>query len=280
MQQTSNTYSKYTGVAFVIFITVALVNFFFPSKGNVNWMDYKEALEKAISVSKPLLIFPMQKYSGRTKLAENSIFSNDSVVSFIQSEFIATSLDLDKANEKTIANTKYKTNNPNFSIVADKFGRGVAYLDNSWSSSVFMEFARRILNFKTMMFLNFDDAKYQSQLQSKPTLIFVSNSFTQNIDINEHLKDEDLFKAIDTYFIPTLVMMYEEWDKTLVKDVIPIDNTEQISIGVSSQNGFKFTKSAEARIIITSDKDSVLKTFIIGNDTEEIKSAIKEFTKK
>src|SRR5690606_21567672 len=148
-----------------IFITVALVNFFFPSNGNVNWMDYKEALEKAISVSKPLLIFPMQKYSGRTKLAENLIFSNDSVVSFIQSEFIATSLDLDKANEKTIANTKYKTNNPNFSIVADKFGRGVAYLDNSWSSSVFMEFARRILNFKTMMFLNFDDAKYQSQLQ-------------------------------------------------------------------------------------------------------------------
>jgi hypothetical protein len=271
MLQNTNKYSRIFAGAFVVLFVTSVIFYFFPSAGNVKWLDLSTALEQAPKQNKPILLYPFNKFATVNKLANKAIFSNDTVVKFIYDTFIPAKLDLDEKADAEMAKKRYLIDNGKYSIVLDKYGRGIIFLDNSWSSGVFHEFAKKSLDYSYFKFLYYDDAKAKAISENKPMLIFVTNNYYQNISINERLQNDSLMNYINGKFIPVAMMSYEEWDRSILKKYLneddPIVESHEVNLATGNQ---MFKKSpSELILIISPTDDKLLGRVVVSDSTED-----------
>lgn len=279
MLQNSNKYAYYAAIAFALIFAFAVILYFFPSQGKVDWLEYSNAIESAAVNHKPVLLYPTSKFSTTNKLANKGLFSNDTLVSFIKENFIPTKLDLDDRGEQKIAKKRYMIDDGKFSIILDEYGRGLYFLDNSWSIGVFTEFAKKALGYPLFKLSYFNDAKSKAVEEDKNLLVIVSNSYYQNISIGEALLNEELYEFINSDFIPALLISYEEWDKSILKKYLPENDTTVINMGWNTSSGFKINNVASQEfLLILSPDGNLIKKLNIPESPEkwisEIKSAL------
>ena len=270
MLQNTNKYSRIFAGAFVVLFVTSVIFYFFPSAGNVKWLDLRTALEQAPKQNKPILLYPSNKFATVNKLANKAIFSNDTLVKFVENTFIPAKLDLDEKADAQMAKKRYLIDNGKYSIVLDKYGRGIIFLDNSWSSGVFHEFAKKALDYSYFKFMYYDEAKTKAIAESKPLLIFVTNNYYQNISVNERLQNKDLQKYINEKYIPVAMMSYEEWDKSILKKYLKEDDPIILSFKINlSLETNVFNKSPSELILIISPTDDKLLGKVVLSDASD-----------
>jgi len=280
MQQNTNQYLKYVIALFVIFLISSVVLYFFPSQGKVKWMELEQAMEKSKLENKPVLLYPYIKWLAKNKIAAKSIFSNDSTVKYINETFIPAGLNLEEEKDLNIAKSRYKIDNGNYCVVLDKYGRGVGFLDNSWSGTVFKEFANEILKYKYFEFDYYDEAKTKAAEQNKNMLIFITNNYFQNISTNELLKDDSLYNFIKTNYIPVAMMTYEDWDKSIIKKYFDENDPILISFKVELLSGnTKLQTSQPVNLLLVSPDEKLIDRIILDKDDIDLLSKLKEFNK-
>lgn len=281
MKQNTNSYARIISIAFIAFFVTGIIMYFFPSEGNVKWLNYKEALALASNQGKPTLLYLTNKYSSVNKIANKSIFSNDTVLAFIESNFVTGRLDLDDKSDAEMAVKRYKVDNGKYSIILDRHGRGVMFLDNSWSAGIFTEFAKKALEYPYFDFAYYDEAKKQSIEVNKPIFMIVTNDYYQNINVNEKLKDEKTLSYINDNFIPIAMMSYEEWDRSILKNYLPSDDPIVVTKPEESNLGVvKFTKSPPVTILIISPENTLLGRVMLEDASADWIAEIEKVLKK
>ncbi len=277
MQQNTNSYARIVSISFLIFFVSGVVMYFFPSEGNVKWLQYKTALELASKQGKPVLLYLSNRYSKVNKLANKSIFSNDTILSFIESNLVPGKLNLDDKLDADMAKKRYQLEDGKYSILLDKYGRGVVFLDNSWSAGIFAEFTRKALTYPYFDFLYYDEAKRNSTRDNKPMLMIITNDYYQNINMNEKLSDEKTLKYINEGYIPLAMMSNEEWDRSILKNYLASDDPIIISKSAESNYGMvKFATSPPPTILIISPNNTVIARIDLEDTTKDLISEIEK----
>lgn len=278
MLQASNQYLKYTSISFGVFLLISLIFFFSDNSGDINWLNYEEALNKANYENKPIMLYIHNKWVANNKIANKTLFSNDSVVNFVNKNFIPAKIDFNKKEDKELLKKRYNVDFSNYTLVLDKFGRSLSFLDNSWSSAMFINFAEEVLNFPSLKFDDFDAAKEKSKQTHKPLLIFVINTYFQNVELNAKLKDTNQFNYINDNFIPISLMSYNDRDLMILSlyyssddPVMKFNKIEKIS------NDLQYSTAPNPNILIVSIENGILgKIELDKNFKDNIKEKIEE----
>ncbi len=278
MLQASNQYFKYTSISFGVFLLISLIFFFSDNSGNIDWLNYNEALNKAKQKNKPIMLYIHNKWVANNKIANKTLFSNDSVVNFINNNFIPAKIDFNKKEDKELLKKRYNVDFSNYTLVLDKYGRSLSFLDNSWSSSMFINFAEEVLNFPSLKFNDFDAAKEKSKLSHKPLLIFVINTYFQNVELNAKLKDTNQLDYINENFIPISLMSYNDRDLMILSlyyssddPIMKFNKVEKIS------NDLQYSTAPNPNILIVSIENGILgKIELDKNFKDNIKEKIEE----
>ncbi|MDT3738457.1 MAG: hypothetical protein RO257_03020 [Candidatus Kapabacteria bacterium] len=281
MQQNTNQYARYLSIAFGIILISAIIMYFFPQPGDVKWLTLNKALEQSVTQNKPVLLYPYQKLASKNKIANKAIYSNDTVVKFIYDNFIPAGINLDNKADAESAKSKYLVGNGNYSIVLDKYGRGIAFLDNSWSAGVFREFAKELLKYNYFKFDDFEVAKSNAVITGKKLLVFVTNNYFQNISINEKLKNEKLMTYINEKFIPSAMMTYVKGDLELIKLYFDEEETLRIDFSMNTGTGInQFTTDPASTVLVINSDDSLMGKIELEQDTDLKKELEKILNKK
>ena len=278
MLQASNQYFKYTSISFGVFLLISLIFFFSDNSGNIDWLNYNEALNKAKQKNKPIMLYIHNKWVANNKIANKTLFSNDSVVNIINKNFIPAKIDFNKKEDKELLKKRYNVDFSNYTLVLDKYGRSLSFLDNSWSSSMFINFAEEVLNFPSLKFNDFDAAKEKSKLSHKPLLIFVINTYFQNVELNAKLKDTNQLDYINENFIPISLMSYNDRDLMILSlyyssddPIMKFNKVEKIS------NDLQYSTAPNPNILIVSIENGILgKIELDKNFKDKIKEKIEE----
>ncbi|MBX3042684.1 MAG: hypothetical protein KIT33_01170 [Candidatus Kapabacteria bacterium] len=258
MKQNSNQYSKYLAVVFILAFVPAFVMYFFPTSGKINWVTIEEATKNAENNQKPIFLYVSNKYSGVNKLAGKSLFSNDSIVSFIETEFNPAILNLQNDEEKLLAENRYQVTNGNYSILLDKYGRGVSFLDNSWTASNFLSFAAKSVDFPYFNLPYIDKAQLIANESGKYILVILTHAYFQNISMNEWLLSTNM-ELLDSNFVICAMMAYEEKDKARLKKYYDDDIlfNQHFDTKIST-GGLNFAKTNQASFLIIAPQDSLI----------------------
>lgn len=266
MNQNNNTYAIISASVFGLAFIIASIYYFFPSNGDVVWVKIEEALEKSINEDKPILLYTYNKFAAVNKIANQSIFSNDTVVNFIQSNFIPASINLDNSHDLELAKRRYQVDNGQFTVLLDKYGRGITFLDNSWSAGVYKEFAQKAISYPYFKFLYYDEAKQDAAKSSKPMIIFLTTNYYQNISFNEKLSEDDFLQYVNDKFIPVAMMTYEEWDRAILKNLMP-ENDPVLSYNseIKQSNLVKFKKSPSEEILLVSPDNKLIGRLVVSD---------------
>lgn len=277
MQQNTNFYARIVSISFIIFFVSGIIMYFFPSEGNVKWLKYNTALELASKQGKPVLLYLSNRFSKVNKLANKSIFSNDTILSFIESKLVPGKLNLDEKLDAEMAKNRYQLEDGKYSILLDKYGRGIVFLDNTWSAGIFVEFARKALAYPYFDFLYYDDAKLNSSKSNKPILMIITNDYYQNINMNEKLSDEKTLKYFNDGFVPIAMMSYEEWDRSILKNYLASDDPIINSRIVESDFGIaKFKTSPPPIILIISPDNKVIAKIVLEDTSVDLISEVEK----
>jgi hypothetical protein len=270
MLQQTNQYLKYTVIAFGILLAVSLIFYFSDNSGDVKWVKYEDAIIKAEKENKPILLYAHNRWAANNKIANKSLFSSDSVVKFIYKNFIPVRLDLNKPQDKKLLKNRYNIENSNFTLVLDKYGRSIGFLDNSWTGAMFISFGKELLKYPFLKFDNFDIAKEKSKTNGKPLIIFVANTSFQNVEFNTKLNDSTFMSYVNSNFTPVALMSYDERDLRILglyytaDDPVLKFNKEEKSSSLA-----QYTSAPPPNILIVSIENGIMGKLTIDKNLKE-----------
>lgn len=278
MKQNSISYIKFIVPAFIIFFVASLILYFMENSGKVKWLDYNEALVKSQNNNLPVLLYPLQSWSAKGKLANKSIFSDDSVVKFIYRNFVPAKLDIDDKAEKSFLKDRYKVENPNFTLVLDKYGRGINFLDNGWSSVMFLNFAKESLKHPFLKYKDINSCLAESAQDGKSVMLFVTNNYIQNIGFQDIINDSSMTEIIKNSFHPTVLMSFYPPDLEYLKlyynldDPVILSNTESIIT-----EAIQSSKAPSEEILLLNSKNSVIKRIKLSESRDSLTAILSNF---
>ena len=110
MNQRHNKGIKVLMVSGIIIATIAAILEYYPTTNTVQWIPYETAFQKARQENKYIYVDVYAEWCDPCKLMDKTTFVNDTVLTLLHNNFIATRINID--DEKIGAKVKEKFNIP------------------------------------------------------------------------------------------------------------------------------------------------------------------------
>lgn len=223
MKQNSNKFFKVTLIVFAVSLVVSSIFYFTVKPGEVGWYEYEEGISKAASENKPVLLFSYYFWSRTSRLASQSIYSEENIVGFIEDNFIPVVMNMEDKDDRQTANKDFSIEGAQLSYILDKHGRVVSFLENITMPFRFLSQARSAAKSPYLSLPYYNEAMKKSESTGKPVLLLVVGTLRQNGELLEQFNNPAFKKTIKEHFVPTTLFTYNEEDSATLAPLLSED---------------------------------------------------------
>lgn len=258
MEQNSLKVFRIFGILFLIILVMAIVVFFIPKAGNLKSINFSEALQKANATNKPILITSYSKWDRKNKMNNQILFTNDSLLNILNSNFVTVILDADNESENKILK-EYNVKST-ASLVVDKNGKPITYIANTNTSDEFIVSLKEINKIPMLKWDSFDDAMLKSKQDSKPVICFVTSYINDNLRLSMDLRMDTILQSINNNYHPVLLFINHRPDFDIAQQLLGFDDKVIIKMkenfldGAKSNNFNVYESGLIKLVILNSDK--------------------------
>jgi thiol-disulfide isomerase/thioredoxin len=213
MHQRETTYAKWLAIAGGIFLIVAAVMEYWPSKNELPWLDIDEAKATAIRLKRPILVDVYAEWCGPCKSMEKNVFPDDSVQLILKSRYVLAKINGD---DPVLGDTLRKQFHikayPTY-IVLTPTGRERKRHIGYYRRSPFIEWLNDSTGVQILQWQELDKVMAEASLQKRRVMVLVLYSSEDVEPVNDMFEEQKVAEIIGKHFVPTLLVKSNSSDR-------------------------------------------------------------------
>jgi thioredoxin-related protein len=269
MNQNSILPVKILGSAFIVTFLVALILYFQTDADKLSWLNLDEGLKKAKETNKMIFVKFYSKWDNKSKQLNETIFSNDTVIKYLNSNYILVMVNLNDEKQTKSAEELYGIKGTSVFLVLDKTGRPASFAPTQANEDYFLRFLQEIIKISLFDWVTFEDALKATDSTGKLTFCLITGDINVNIMFNELLKKSENSNELDMNYIPTTLYLYHKSDRNKIvellgkeSDLLQEKDMKEFSVGASTGSGFQYTKKEQnTRVYLIGKGRKILGSF-------------------
>jgi thioredoxin-related protein len=269
MNQNSIFPVKILAVTFIVSFAIALILYFQTDPGKLSWLNLNEGLKKAKETNKMIFVKFYSKWDKKSKQLNESIFSNDSVVKYLNSNFLPVMISLNDNEQSKKAEELFGIKGTSLFLVLDKNGRPASFAPTQFNEDYFLQYLQEIKKINIFKWLSYEDALQETDSTGKLTFCIVTSDINVNLMFNDILKKQENLNELEMNYIPTTLYLYYKSDRNKIVELLGEKNDllqspfmQEYSVGASTRNGFQYSrKEQNSRVYLIGKKRNILGSF-------------------
>jgi thiol-disulfide isomerase/thioredoxin len=219
MHQRETTYARWLAIVGGVFLIVAAVLEYWPSKNELRWLGIDEAKATAIRLKRPMLVDFYAEWCGPCKSMEKSVFPDDSVQLILKSRYVLAKINGD---DPVLGDTLRKQFHirayPTY-IVLTPTGRERKRHVGFYPRSPFIEWLNDSTGVEIFQWKEFDNAVTEASLQKRRVMVLVLNSSEEIESVNGMFEEQKVGEIIGKHFVPTLLVKGNSSDRAAIEQL-------------------------------------------------------------
>lgn len=206
MKQRRDQEIKIFGIAGIVLTIAAAVMEYRPVENAIEWVSYNNAFQIAKEEQKAIYVDVYAEWCGPCKLMDKTTFTNDTVVSSLKNDLVATRVNID--DERTGAEVKKKFNiqaMPTSLLLTpdgQEIKRNVGYMN----STQLLEWIGDTAKILFALWNDFPSAQSLAEKNKKQLLVLVLHDSVQIPMLQKELRSPQIKNALNQKYVPTLLI--------------------------------------------------------------------------
>ena len=219
MNQRDITYAKWSAVAGALFLIISAVINYWPAPEAVKWLSFNEARDQAASQNRPIFIDIYASWCPPCKMMDKQVFPDDSVKDILSNRYVAAKIDGD---EPVVGDSLMKMMGihayPTY-IVLNPAGKERKRIVGFIPKSALVRWLNDSTGVQILQWPDMQKAAFVAQGQHRRIMVLVLQSGDDIEGANAIMDDEEIVRAIDKHFVPTLLVRGNVGEEKLLQQV-------------------------------------------------------------
>jgi thiol-disulfide isomerase/thioredoxin len=228
MHQRETTYVRWLAIFGGIFLVIAAVLEYWPSRPVLQWLDIEEAKTVAMRQKKPVLVDVYAEWCGPCKSMEKNVFPDDSVQLILKSRYVLAKVNGDDPVLGDTLRKQFRIKAYPTYIVLTPAGRERKRHVGFYPRSRFLQWLNDSTGVEILQWKEFDFAVKEASLQKRRVMVLVLNSGEEIESANSMFEEQKVVEIAGKNFVPTLLVKGNSSDRLMIEQ---LGSTEKEDMG-------------------------------------------------
>ncbi|MCX6133120.1 MAG: thioredoxin family protein [Ignavibacteriales bacterium] len=236
MNQRDTTYAKWVGLAAAAFLVLGAVLEYWPASDSIKWLRFEEARGAAATQNKPIFVDVYADWCGPCKAMDKDVFPNDSVKNILTSRYIPAKIDGDDPVSGDTLKKQFGIRAYPTYIVLSPAGKERKRHVGFFPKTDLIKWLNDSVGVQILLWPDLQKATIVAQAQKRRIMVLILQSGDDIEAATAIIEDEEVARAIDKHFVPTLLVRGNIGEgkllqqvgaspKTGMREVIVLENT-------------------------------------------------------